>query len=206
MQVVAHAQMGTHRGYPGGIHRAGRRTYSRRSSSKTSRPRSSPRSSTQFAKFYEEHCLLEQAFIKDESVKIKDLITASIAKLARTSWFGGSARLEVGGLRDDERASLPSHLAQAERARLWPARTVSGLTPRGRQSRRPDPKLRELGVEVPWSSAGKHVARDRWAGPWHGRATADHMGPCWRRYECVGAGRCACAAPGSIRGHDRHSP
>ena len=34
------------------------------------------------AKFYEENCLLEQAFIKDESVKIKDLITA----LHRQNW------------------------------------------------------------------------------------------------------------------------
>ena len=50
-----------------------------------------------FAKFYEEHCLLEQAFIKDESVRIKDLITASIAKLGENVVVRRFARLEVGG-------------------------------------------------------------------------------------------------------------
>jgi elongation factor Ts len=50
-----------------------------------------------FAKFYEEHCLLEQAFIKDESVKIKDLINASIAKLGENVVVRRFARLEVGG-------------------------------------------------------------------------------------------------------------
>jgi elongation factor Ts len=50
-----------------------------------------------FAKFYEEHCLLEQAFIKDDSVKIKDLITASIARLGENVVVRRFARLEVGG-------------------------------------------------------------------------------------------------------------
>jgi elongation factor Ts len=50
-----------------------------------------------FAKFYEEHCLLEQAFIKDESVKIKDMINASIAKLGENVVVRRFARLEVGG-------------------------------------------------------------------------------------------------------------
>ena len=50
-----------------------------------------------FGKFYEEHCLLEQAFIKDESVKIKDMITACIAKLGENVVVRRFARLEVGG-------------------------------------------------------------------------------------------------------------
>jgi len=50
-----------------------------------------------FAKFYEENCLLEQAFIKDESVKIKDMITACIAKLGENVVVRRFARLEVGG-------------------------------------------------------------------------------------------------------------
>ena len=50
-----------------------------------------------FAKFYEEHCLLEQAFIKDESVKIKDMINAAIAKLGENVVVRRFARLEVGG-------------------------------------------------------------------------------------------------------------
>jgi elongation factor Ts len=49
------------------------------------------------AKFYEENCLLEQAFIKDENVKIKDLVTASIAKLGENVVVRRFARLEVGG-------------------------------------------------------------------------------------------------------------
>jgi elongation factor Ts len=50
-----------------------------------------------FGKFYEEHCLLEQAFIKDESVKIKEMITACIAKLGENVVVRRFARLEVGG-------------------------------------------------------------------------------------------------------------
>ena len=50
-----------------------------------------------FAKFYEEHCLLEQTFIKDESVKIKDMINAAIAKLGENVVVRRFARLEVGG-------------------------------------------------------------------------------------------------------------
>ncbi len=50
-----------------------------------------------FGKFYEENCLLEQAFIKDENVKIKDLITATIAKLGENIVVRRFARLEVGG-------------------------------------------------------------------------------------------------------------
>lgn len=52
--------------------------------------------SGKLAKFYEETCLLEQAFIKDESVKIKDLITAKIAKLGENMVVRRFARLEVG--------------------------------------------------------------------------------------------------------------
>ena len=52
--------------------------------------------SGKLAKFYEETCLLEQAFIKDESVKIKDLITGKIAKLGENVVVRRFARLEVG--------------------------------------------------------------------------------------------------------------
>jgi elongation factor Ts len=48
------------------------------------------------AKFYEESCLLEQAFIKDESVKIRSLITGMIAKLGENIVVRRFARLEVG--------------------------------------------------------------------------------------------------------------
>lgn len=49
------------------------------------------------AKFYEEVCLLEQPFIKDEGIKIKDLITAAIARLGENIVVRRFARLEVGG-------------------------------------------------------------------------------------------------------------
>lgn len=48
-------------------------------------------------KFYEENCLVEQAFIKDESVKVKDLVTAAIAKVGENIIVRRFARLEVGG-------------------------------------------------------------------------------------------------------------
>jgi elongation factor Ts len=49
------------------------------------------------AKFYEENCLLEQPFIKDESIKIKDLLTTSIGTLGENILVRRFARLEVGG-------------------------------------------------------------------------------------------------------------
>ena len=48
-------------------------------------------------KFFEENCLLEQSFIKDESVKIKDLITSVIAKTGENITVRRFARLEIGG-------------------------------------------------------------------------------------------------------------
>jgi elongation factor Ts len=52
--------------------------------------------SGKLAKFYEENCLMEQAFIKDESIKIKDLISARIGKLGENMVVRRFARLEVG--------------------------------------------------------------------------------------------------------------
>ncbi len=49
------------------------------------------------AKFYEDNCLLEQAFIRDDSVKIKDLITQTVARLGENITVRRFARLEVGG-------------------------------------------------------------------------------------------------------------
>lgn len=49
------------------------------------------------AKYYEEACLLEQPFIKDESIKIKDLVTRVIAKLGENIVVRQFARLEIGG-------------------------------------------------------------------------------------------------------------
>jgi len=49
------------------------------------------------AKFYEENCLLEQPFIRDEGTKVKELITAMVAKLGENIVVRRFARLEVGG-------------------------------------------------------------------------------------------------------------
>jgi elongation factor Ts len=49
------------------------------------------------AKFYEENCLMEQPFIKDEGVKIKDLLTATVGALGENIVVRRFARLEVGG-------------------------------------------------------------------------------------------------------------
>lgn len=49
------------------------------------------------AKFYEDNCLMEQAYIKDEGTKIKDLITAKVAKLGENIIVRRFARLEIGG-------------------------------------------------------------------------------------------------------------
>jgi elongation factor Ts len=48
------------------------------------------------AKFYEDACLLEQPFIKDPSVKVKDLVTNSIAKLGENIRVRRFARFAVG--------------------------------------------------------------------------------------------------------------
>jgi len=50
-----------------------------------------------FAKFYEENCLLEQAFIKDENLRIKEMITAAVAKVGENIIVRRFARIEVGG-------------------------------------------------------------------------------------------------------------
>ncbi len=46
-------------------------------------------------KFYEENCLLEQAFIKDQEKTIQDLIKEKIAKLGENITVGEFARMEI---------------------------------------------------------------------------------------------------------------
>ena len=48
-------------------------------------------------KFYEEVCLMEQPFVKDPDIRIKDMITNSIAKLGENIQIRRFAHLEVGG-------------------------------------------------------------------------------------------------------------
>jgi elongation factor Ts len=48
-------------------------------------------------KFYEDTCLLEQPFIKDDEIKIADLVKAKIAALGENIVLRRFSRLEVGG-------------------------------------------------------------------------------------------------------------
>ncbi len=48
------------------------------------------------AKFYEEVCLLEQPFIKDQAVTIKDLVAQKVAKLGENITVRRFARFKVG--------------------------------------------------------------------------------------------------------------
>ena len=48
------------------------------------------------AKFFEETCLLEQPFIKDDSVKIQQLLTDTVARLGENIVVRRFARLELG--------------------------------------------------------------------------------------------------------------
>lgn len=48
------------------------------------------------AKFYEEVCLLEQPFIKDDKKRIKDLLAAFIAKFKENTRVSRFARFEIG--------------------------------------------------------------------------------------------------------------
>lgn len=48
------------------------------------------------AKFYEEVCLLEQPFIKDPSLKVKDVLTSMIAKIGENIIIRRFVRFQVG--------------------------------------------------------------------------------------------------------------
>lgn len=47
-------------------------------------------------KFFQEHCLLEQAYIKDPSITIKDLLAQQIAKLGENITISRFTRYQVG--------------------------------------------------------------------------------------------------------------
>jgi elongation factor Ts len=62
-------------------------------------------------KFYEENCLYEQHYIKDESVTIGEMITQAIAKLGENISIRRYARFKVGevsGTAGPETASVPA--------------------------------------------------------------------------------------------------
>jgi len=47
-------------------------------------------------KFYEDNCLMDQIFVKDDKVKISDLLKNSIAKLGENMMVRRFVRYEVG--------------------------------------------------------------------------------------------------------------
>ena len=48
------------------------------------------------AKFYEDACLLEQPFIKDTSMKIRDILTSMVAKIGENILVRRFVRFQVG--------------------------------------------------------------------------------------------------------------
>jgi elongation factor Ts len=48
------------------------------------------------AKFYEDACLLEQPFIKDQGMKVKDILTSMIAKIGENILIRRFVRFQVG--------------------------------------------------------------------------------------------------------------
>jgi elongation factor Ts len=48
------------------------------------------------SKFYEEVCLLEQPYIKDDKIKVKDLLTGLIAKIKENIKISRFARFQIG--------------------------------------------------------------------------------------------------------------
>jgi elongation factor Ts len=48
-------------------------------------------------KFYEEHCLLDQSFVKDPESTVQDVIKQKIAKLGENIIVGDFTRFEIGG-------------------------------------------------------------------------------------------------------------
>jgi elongation factor Ts len=64
-------------------------------------------------KFYEENCLYEQHFIRDEGLTVKELVDAAIAKLGENVAIRRFARFKVGEM-DGAQAPPPSTTATPE--------------------------------------------------------------------------------------------
>lgn len=62
-------------------------------------------------KFYEENCLYEQHFIKDESIKVRELINQIIAKLGENISVRRMVRLKVGEVSSSAVSGAPAEAA-----------------------------------------------------------------------------------------------
>ncbi len=63
-------------------------------------------------KFYEEVCLLEQPFIKDQTISISQLIAAKIGKLGENISVRRFARFKVGDVGETVAVTKPEHKAE----------------------------------------------------------------------------------------------
>lgn len=59
-------------------------------------------------KFYEENCLYEQHFIRDEAVTVKELVDQAIAKLGENIAIRRFSRLKVGEMDGSARSAAPA--------------------------------------------------------------------------------------------------
>ena len=77
-------------------------------------------------KFYEENCLYEQHFIKDESVTVGELVAQMIAKLGENISIRRFVRLKVGeSVRGSVRRGRKTRLARTGRPlNRWPPRAI----------------------------------------------------------------------------------
>jgi elongation factor Ts len=48
------------------------------------------------SKFFEEVCLLDQPYIREDKIKVRDLITRLVAKIGENIKVGRFARFEIG--------------------------------------------------------------------------------------------------------------
>jgi hypothetical protein len=112
------------------------------------------------AKFYEEVCLLEQPFIKDQAVSIKELIAQKVGKLGENITVRRFARFKVGA--PDwtvattkavevyailEKACI-NGLFSSFRVRHWRCRAVSAWIRQGSRNHRRNCRVHALGVEI----------------------------------------------------------
>ena len=71
-------------------------------------------------KFYEENCLYEQHFIKDEGVTMKELVDQAIAKIGENIAIRRFSRFKVGEMDGASARAAADSGAGAERPKLNP--------------------------------------------------------------------------------------
>ena len=93
-------------------------------------------------KFYEQTCLLEQPFVKDDKKKIQEVVTDAIAKIGENIQIRRFARFVLGEGLEKKQENLAEEVAKVGR------RCRSSRRSRARATRAPRPGIRERGVVV----------------------------------------------------------